>query len=216
MRMTKKIKAEIIERLSEHYAGAKPALVYRNSFELLVAVILSAQCTDKRVNITTARLFAKADSPQKILDLGLKALEEEIKDCGLYHNKAKNIYAACGILMEKYDGAVPETFEELLSLPGVGRKTANVVSSVAFNKPAIAVDTHVFRVSNRLRIAVGETPLEVEKELQKLIPKESWSDAHHWLIWHGRNLCQSRRPKCSKCFLNDLCPSKSENVEEKK
>lgn len=207
MRVTKQVKAEMLQRLSEHYAGARPELIFRNPFELLIAVILSAQCTDKRVNITTARLFEKADSPQAIVDMGLSGLEEEIKDCGLYHNKAKNILAACKMLVEKYDGNVPEEYEALLELPGIGRKTANVVSSVAFQRPAIAVDTHVFRISNRLKLAVGETPLAVEKGLQKAIPKEKWSDAHHWLIWHGRKLCKSRSPKCTSCFLSDICPS---------
>ena len=208
MRITKKIKEQIIAILEEVYRDTKPALIFRNPFELLIAVILSAQCTDKRVNVTTARLFQKAATPAAIAAMGLPALEEEIRDCGLFRNKAKNIMAACMILERDFAGEVPEDFDTLLQLPGVGRKTANVVTSIAFNRPAIAVDTHVFRVANRLKLAVGETPLEVELGLQKAIPKEKWSAAHHWLIWHGRRVCKSRAPRCEECPLQDLCPSK--------
>lgn len=208
MRVTKKIKEQQIAVLEDTYRGVKPALVFRNPFELLIAVILSAQCTDKRVNVTTERLFARAATPEAIVSMGLPALEEEIRDCGLFRNKAKNILATCQILCEKYMGEVPEDFEELQKLPGVGRKTANVVMSVAFHHPAIAVDTHVFRVANRLHLAVGETPLEVEKGLQRAIPKEKWSDAHHWLIWHGRKVCKSRKPLCLGCPLGEICPGK--------
>ncbi len=207
MRVTKKIKEEQLAILEETYRGAKPELVFSNAFELLIAVILSAQCTDKRVNVTTARLFQKAATPEAILEMGLAQLEEEIRDCGLFRNKAKNILAACRILCEKYGGQVPDSFADLESLPGVGRKTANVVMSVAFHHPAIAVDTHVFRISNRLKLATGTTPLEVEKELQRVIPREKWSDAHHWLIWHGRKICKARKPLCGTCPLADVCPS---------
>lgn len=207
MRVTKKIKAEQIAILGQVYKDTKPALKFRNPFELLVAVILSAQCTDVRVNITTERLFAKAPCPQDIVDMGLPALEQEIKDCGLFRNKAKNIMATCEILVREFDSKVPEDFDTLLKLPGVGRKTANVVTSIAFDRPAIAVDTHVFRVSNRLKLAVGETPLEVEEGLMKAIPKELWSQAHHWLIWHGRRVCKARRPLCGECPLGEVCPS---------
>ena len=207
MRVTKKIKAEQIAILGQVYKDTKPALKFRNPFELLVAVILSAQCTDVRVNITTARLFAKAPYPQDIVDMGLPALEQEIKDCGLFRNKAKNIMATCEILVREFDSKVPEDFDTLLKLPGVGRKTANVVTSIAFDRPAIAVDTHVFRVANRLKLAVGETPLEVEEGLMKAIPKELWSQAHHWLIWHGRRVCKARRPLCGECPLGEVCPS---------
>ena len=207
MRVTKKIKAEQIAILGEVYKDTKPALKFRNPFELLIAVILSAQCTDVRVNITTARLFAKAPYPQDIVDMGLTALEQEIKDCGLFRNKAKNIMATCEILVREFDSKVPEDFDTLLKLPGVGRKTANVVTSIAFDRPAIAVDTHVFRVANRLKLAVGETPLEVEEGLMKAIPKELWSQAHHWLIWHGRRVCKARRPLCGECPLGEVCPS---------
>ena len=207
MRVTKKIKEKQIEILGQIYAGAKPELVYSNPFELLIAVILSAQCTDKRVNITTARLFAKAPDAQSIVDMGVDTLEQEIRDCGLFRSKAKNIMATCRTLVEEFDGEVPEDFDTLLKLPGVGRKTANVVSSVAFNRPAIAVDTHVFRISNRLKLATGETPMEVEQGLMKAIPKEKWSDAHHWLIWHGRKICKARKPLCAECPLAEVCPS---------
>ena len=207
MRVTKKIKAEQIAILGQVYKDTKPALKFRNPFALLVAVILSAQCTDVRVNITTERLFAKAPCPQDIVDMGLPALEQEIKDCGLFRNKAKNIMATCEILVREFDSKVPEDFDTLLKLPGVGRKTANVVTSIAFDRPAIAVDTHVFRVANRLKLAVGETPLEVEEGLMKAIPKELWSQAHHWLIWHGRRVCKARRPLCGECPLGEVCPS---------
>lgn len=207
MRVTKKLREEQIALLEETYRGVKPALVFRNPFELLIAVILSAQCTDVRVNVVTGRLFQKAATPEAIAALGLAQMEEEIKDCGLYHNKAKNILAACRILLDEYGGEVPEDFEALQRLPGVGRKTANVVMSVAFHHPAIAVDTHVFRVANRLKLAVGETPLEVEKGLQKVLPREKWSDAHHWLIWHGRKLCRARKPLCVECPLKLVCPA---------
>lgn len=207
MRITKKIKEEMTARLESVYHDTKSALNFSNSFELLIAVILSAQCTDIRVNVTTGRLFKKANTPEKILALGLPNLENEIRDCGLFRNKAKNIYNTCRILCEKYHGEVPSDYDELLSLPGVGRKTANVVASIAFGRPAIAVDTHVFRVSNRLKLSEGTTPDEVEKGLEKVIPMEKWSAAHHWLIWHGRKICKARQPLCDECPLNDLCPS---------
>ncbi|MBQ1809350.1 MAG: endonuclease III [Selenomonas sp.] len=207
MRVTNKIKEEQIRILGEVYKDAKPALIFHNPFELLIAVILSAQCTDKRVNVTTARLFKKVTMPEDIMDMGLEKLEEEIRDCGLYHNKAKNIMGACQELCNKFQGRVPADFELLMELPGVGRKTANVVLSVGFDIPAIAVDTHVFRVANRLKLAVGDTPLAVEKRLMKAIPQEKWSAAHHWLIWHGRNICKARKPLCHECPLAEVCPS---------
>jgi len=207
MRITKKIKEQMIQILETTYIDVKPALVFSNPFELLIAVILSAQCTDVRVNITTKRLFAKANTPASILEMGLSSLEAEIRDCGLYHNKAKNILITCQKLCEDYGGVVPESFDELLKLPGVGRKTANVVTSIAFHRPAIAVDTHVFRVANRLKLGVGETPLAVEQALMKIIPRDKWSASHHWLIWHGRKLCKSRAPLCGQCPLHEICPS---------
>ena len=209
-RMKKATKKEIVEikkRFLERYGSAKTELEFKSDYELLVAIILSAQCTDKRVNVTTARLFQRAATPEAILEMGLPALEDEIRDCGLFRNKAKNILATCQLLCERYGGEVPDDFEALQTLPGVGRKTANVVESVGFHHPAIAVDTHVFRVSNRLKLAVGSTPLEVEQGLRKTIPREQWSDAHHWLIWHGRQLCKARKPLCSQCPLAPVCPS---------
>ena len=208
MRVTKKIREKQLEILEETYRGAKPELHFRNPFELLIAVILSAQCTDKRVNITTARLFKKAATPAAIVALGISGLEEEIKDCGLFRNKAKNIMATCRTLVEEFGGEVPSDYDTLLKLPGVGRKTVNVVTSVAFGRPAIAVDTHVFRIANRLKLAVGETPLAVEKGLIKVIPREKWSAAHHWLIYHGRRVCKANRPLCGECPLADVCPSR--------
>lgn len=207
MRITKKIRAEQLAILEETYRGAKPELIFHNAFELLIAVILSAQCTDKRVNVTTKRLFAKVHGPEDIVAMGLPALENEIRDCGLFRNKAKNILAACQMLCTQYGGEVPADFEELQKLPGVGRKTANVVMSVAFHQPAIAVDTHVFRIANRLQLATGTTPLAVEQGLMKNIPREKWSDAHHWLIWHGRKICKARKPACDICPLASVCPS---------
>ena len=208
MRVTKKIREKQLEILEETYRGAKPELHFSNPFELLIAVILSAQCTDKRVNITTARLFKKAATPAAIVALGGSGLEEEIKDCGLFRNKAKNIMATCRMLVEEFGGEVPSDYDTLLKLPGVGRKTVNVVTSVAFGRPAIAVDTHVFRIANRLKLAVGETPLAVEKGLMKAIPREKWSAAHHWLIYHGRRICKANRPLCGECPLADVCPSR--------
>lgn len=207
MRVTKVIKAKQIEILEEVYKDAKPALAYTNAFELLVAVVLSAQCTDERVNIITGRLFPTYNEPAKMLALGETKLRELIRDCGLYRAKAANLMKTCQILVDTYKGEVPRTFDELVELPGVGRKTANVLISILFDTPAIAVDTHVFRVSNRLGLAKGTTPLEVEGKLQKAIPKDKWSAAHHWLIWHGRKICKARKAECEACPLQECCPS---------
>ncbi|WP_288265279.1 endonuclease III [uncultured Dialister sp.] len=207
MRVTKKVKAEQLRRLSEVYKNDGTMLHFTSPFTLLVAVILSAQCTDKRVNVITNRIFPRLDTPAKMVSLTQSQLETEIHDCGLYKAKAKNLLGMCRMLLFDYHGEVPEDFDELVKLPGVGRKTANVVRSVAFGYPAIAVDTHVFRVANRLKLAAGTTPLEVEKGLQKAIPKEDWSAAHHWLIWHGRRVCHARKPDCETCFLQNVCPS---------
>ncbi len=207
MRVTNKIKAEQLSRLAEVYKDEGTMLHFTSPFTLLVAVILSAQCTDKRVNVITARLFPRLDSPAKMAELTLGEMEAEIRDCGLYKAKAKNLLGMCHMLLENYGGEVPEDFDELVKLPGVGRKTANVVRSVCWGYPAIAVDTHVFRVANRLKLAPGTTPLEVEQGLMKAIPKKDWSDAHHWLIWHGRRVCTARKPQCETCFLHDICPS---------
>ena len=191
--------------LSEVYADAKPALHYKTPYELLVAVVLSAQCTDERVNKVTATLFQNYNTPEKMSTLSQKELERYIFSCGFYRMKAEHILSATRDILEKYNGEVPRSIEELTSLAGVGKKTANVVYSVAFGGDAIAVDTHVFRVSNRLGLAKGKTPLEVESGLQKAIPKRDWSKAHHWLIWHGRKVCHSQRPECDACPLNTLC-----------
>lgn len=207
MRVTKAIKQQMLALLEETYQDTTTALTYTTPFELLIAVILSAQCTDVRVNIITGRMFPKYNTPEKILELGQSGLEEQIRDCGLYHSKAKNIIATCTMLCEQYQGQVPDSIEKLVKLPGVGRKTANVMVSQLFHIPAIAVDTHVFRVANRLRLAKGKTPLEVEKGLMKAIPRNKWSDAHHWLIWHGRKVCKARKPECTDCCLGELCPS---------
>lgn len=200
-------KLEELRILEETYRGAIPELKFDSVFELLVAVILSAQCTDKRVNQVTQVLFPIANTPEKILQLGQSKLEEIIKPCGYFRAKAKHIVETAQILIDSYSGEVPSDFEELIKLPGVGRKTANVVTSVAFKNPAIAVDTHVFRLANRMQLAEGKTPLEVELGLQKIIPREKWSDAHHWLIWHGREICAARKPKCNVCPLSKVCPS---------
>ncbi len=200
-------KLEELKILEETYRGAIPQLKFNSPFELLVAVILSAQCTDKRVNQVTQILFQTANTPEKILQLGQTRLEEIIKPCGFFRTKSEHIIASSKILLENYGGEVPSDFDELIKLPGVGRKTANVVTSVAFKNPAIAVDTHVFRLSNRMKLAEGKTPLEVELGLQKIIPKEKWSAAHHWLIWHGREICKARNPKCNACPLSKICPS---------
>lgn len=207
MRVTKAIKAEQIHILETVYKDAKVALDYNNAFELLVAVVLSAQCTDERVNIITKRLFPKYDHPAKMLALGVPKLEVLIRDCGLYRAKAANLIKTCQILIDQYHGEVPEDFDELVKLPGVGRKTANVLVSVLFNIPAIAVDTHVFRVSNRLGLGRGKTPDEVEAKLKKAIPMDKWSAAHHWIIWHGRKICKARKPLCGECPLAQVCPS---------
>ncbi|UOF90868.1 endonuclease III [Fodinisporobacter ferrooxydans] len=196
---------EILRILEAEYPDAKCALEHRNAFELLIATILSAQCTDKRVNEITAGLFETYNHPSRFLTLTAEQLEEEIKGCGLFKTKSRNILATCKILMDKYNGEVPKTREELMELPGVGRKTANVVISNAFGVPAIAVDTHVQRVSNRIGLAKSEDPLQTEQQLMKRIPKEKWSDAHHWLIYHGRQICSARSPKCSICPLLAEC-----------
>lgn len=207
MRITKVIKQEMLARLASVYGNTTTALTYQNPFELMIAVILSAQCTDARVNIITGRLFPEYNTPEKILELGQAGLEVKIRDCGLFRAKAKNIIAACEILCERFQSQVPSQYDELITLPGVGRKTANVLVSCLFDTPAIAVDTHVFRVANRLGLAKGKTPLEVETGLMKAIPRSDWSNAHHWLIWHGRQICRARQPQCKECPLADLCPS---------
>ena len=205
VRMNKQEKSSALAELEKLYPDAKPALHYTTAYELLVAVILSAQCTDERVNKVTAVLFERYSTPQAMLTLSQKELEKYIFSCGFYRMKAEHILSASKDIIEKFDGEVPGTVEKLMSLAGVGKKTANVVYSVWFGGAAIAVDTHVFRVSNRLGLAKGKTPLEVEAGLNKSIPKEDWSKAHHWLIWHGRKVCHSQKPDCASCTLRFLC-----------
>ena len=203
--MNKQDKTSALAELENLYPDAKPALHYTTAYELLVAVILSAQCTDERVNKVTAVLFENYSTPQAMLTLTQKELEKYIFSCGFYRMKAEHILSASKDIIEKFDGEVPGTVEKLMSLAGVGKKTANVVYAVWFGGAAIAVDTHVFRVSNRLGLAKGKTPLEVEAGLNKAIPKEDWSKAHHWLIWHGRKVCHSQKPDCANCTLGALC-----------
>lgn len=201
-------KQEILALLEKIYQGITTALAYRNPFELLIAVILSAQTTDKQVNRLTKRLFAKYPTPAEMAQLTVDELAEEIKGCGLYRNKAKNIAQTLRILLADYGGEVPAEREALLRLPGVGRKTANVVLSNAFNIPALAVDTHVFRVANRLGLADAPHPRGVEEQLKSLMPPEKWGDLHHWLIWHGRKVCRARNPQCPQCPFFELCPGR--------
>ncbi len=203
--MDKQAREQALKILSEVYAGARPALRYNTAYELLIAVILSAQCTDERVNKVTAELFKEHATPEAMLTLSQEELEKYIYSCGLYKSKAAHILSASRDIIEKFGGIVPENFNDLKSLAGVGQKTANVVSSVWFDKDAIAVDTHVFRVSNRLGLAHANTPLKTEEQLKEAIPKEHWSEAHHWLIWHGRRVCHSQKPDCANCPLAECC-----------
>lgn len=203
--MEKENSQKILDELARLYPDARPALHYSTSYQLLVAVILSAQCTDERVNKVTEQLFKEHGTPQTMLNLSQEQLENYIFSCGLYHSKAAHILSATKDIVEKFGGEVPSTFKSLKSLAGVGQKTANVVYSVAFGGDAIAVDTHVFRVSNRLGIAEADTPLKVEEQLKEVIPQSDWSKAHHWLIFHGRRVCHSRKPDCQNCTLKEWC-----------
>jgi endonuclease III len=196
---------EIFSRLKAQNPEPRSELHYRRPFELLVAVILSAQATDKSVNLATPRLFAAADTPAKMAKLGAEKLTDYIKTIGLYRSKAKHITAACQMLVERHGGQVPRTREALQTLPGVGRKTANVILNVAFGEPTIAVDTHIFRVANRTGIAPGKNVDDVEAGLLKFVPEEFRHHAHHWLILHGRYVCKARRPECPRCSISDLC-----------
>lgn len=199
---------EIFTRLREANPNPETELEYTTPFELLIAVLLSAQATDVGVNKATRKLYPVANTPQAILDLGLDELTEYIRTIGLYKTKAKNVIATCQILVDQYGGEVPQTREELEQLPGVGRKTANVVLNTAFRQIAMAVDTHIFRVSNRTGIAPGKNVDIVEQKLMKFVPKEFLMDAHHWLILHGRYTCVARKPKCWNCIIADLCEFK--------
>ncbi len=206
--MNQQKRHEIFSRLRAHNPEPTTELTYSTPFELLVAVTLSAQATDKGVNKATAKLFPVANTPQAILDLGEEGLKAYIKTIGLFNSKARHIIQACRILVEQHGGAVPEDREALEALPGVGRKTANVILNTAFGHPTIAVDTHIFRVANRTRIAPGKTVLEVERKLMKFTPDEFKQDAHHWLILHGRYTCVARKPRCGSCVIEDLCEYK--------
>jgi endonuclease-3 len=196
---------EIFERFRAANPNPTTELKYTTPFELLVAVVLSAQATDKSVNLATEVLYKKYNTPQQIANLGVAGLEKYIQRIGLYRTKAKNVVELCRILVEKHGGEVPTTREELEALPGVGRKTANVVLNTAFGQPTVAVDTHIFRVANRTNIAPGKDPLEVEQRLLKFTPPEFLQNAHHWLILHGRYVCIARKPGCPECLIRDLC-----------
>ena len=212
------MKKEQIERFFATLQAANPRpvteLEYTSVFELLCAVLLSAQATDVGVNKATRRLFPVANTPQQMLDLGLEGLEEQIQTIGLYRSKAKHLLQTCRILLDKHGGQVPRTREALEELPGVGRKTANVVLNVAFGEPTMAVDTHIFRLGNRTGLAPGKTPLEVERKLLKRIPAKYLEDAHHWLILHGRYVCTARKPRCGACRIEDLCEYKAKTSDD--
>lgn len=210
--MNKEKRTEIYSRLRARDPHPTTELGYSSPFELLISVILSAQATDVGVNKATEKLYPVANTPQAILNLGVNGLKRYIKTIGLYNTKAENIIKTCRLLLEKHGGEVPHTREDLESLPGVGRKTANVVLNTAFGQPTIAVDTHIFRVANRTGLAKGKTPLEVEKRLTKLTPQEFMQDAHHWLILHGRYVCKARKPECPKCVIADLCEFRPKTV----
>ncbi|MBO9469830.1 endonuclease III [Endozoicomonas sp. G2_2] len=212
--MNKAKRTEIFTRLRDANPSPKTELQYDSSFELLVAVILSAQATDVGVNKATAKLFPVANTPQAILDLGEDGLKSYVKTIGLYNSKAANIMKTCRALVDEHEGRVPDTREALVALPGVGRKTANVVLNTAFGKPAMAVDTHIYRVSNRTGIAPGKTVRAVEDRLMRLVPKEFLLDAHHWLILHGRYTCRARKPLCDDCIIVDLCEYRHKNLTE--
>ncbi len=205
-------RAEIFRRFQAANPHPETELQYSSPFELLVAVVLSAQATDKGVNLATRKLFPVANTPQAVLALGEAGLKDYIKTIGLYQGKAKHIIQTCRLLIERHDGQVPSNREELEKLPGVGRKTANVILNVAFGQPTMAVDTHIFRVANRTGIAPGKTPLEVERKLLRRVPAEFLQHAHHWLILHGRYICQARKPQCARCPIMDLCDYKAKDL----
>ncbi len=212
--MNREKRTDIYTRLRKHIPDPETELSYKTPFELLISVILSAQATDISVNKATALLYPVANTPQAFLELGETRLKGFIKTIGLFNSKAKNIIATCRRLTEQHDGQVPSSRQELEALPGVGRKTASVVLNTAFGEPTIAVDTHIFRVSNRTGLAKGKTPLEVEMRLTKLTPDEFRKDAHHWLILHGRYTCKARKPECPNCVINDLCEYRKKTREE--
>lgn len=204
--MNKEIAIEIIKKLKTYYPEATCSLDFATPFQMVVAVMLSAQCTDDRVNKTTPSLFEKYPTPQDICNLDISKLEQIIHPCGFYRNKAKNIKAMAKEIIEKYNGQVPQTMEELMNLPGVGRKSANVIMLEAFNNPqGIAIDTHAKRIANRVGLAKEKTPEKIEQEILKLIPKEYYKDVNHLLVWHGRKICDARNPKCIECPIKELC-----------
>ncbi|RQV97223.1 MAG: endonuclease III [Calditrichaeota bacterium] len=203
---------KILLILEDLYAGSETALIYDSPFQLLIATMLAAQSTDKRVNIVTQILFKDYSTAAEISRISVSQLEEYIRTVGLYKSKAKNILLTSKIIAEKYNGDIPATRSELMELPGVGRKTANVVLSIARKVPAIAVDTHVFRVSNRLGLANAANVEKTEEQLMKVIPKKKWSEAHHWLIWHGRKICKARNPDCKHCPLVQYCAYTNKNL----
>ena len=202
----------IFERLQAADPHPTTELEYSSPFELLVAVMLSAQATDISVNLATRQIFPVANTPQALVDLGEEKLREYIRRIGLYKTKARHVIQTCRLLLQRHDGSVPQTREALEALPGVGRKTANVILNTAFGQPTIAVDTHIFRLANRINLAPGKTVLDVEQKLLKVIPAEFMRDAHHWLILHGRYICQARKPKCGECIIADLCEYKSKEL----
>lgn len=205
-------RTEIFRRLQAANPHPTTELEYETPFQLLIAVILSAQATDRSVNLATRTFFPSHGTPEGLLTLGEEGLADRIKTIGLFRTKARNVIATCRILLERHDGRVPEERDALEALPGVGRKTANVVLNTAFGHPTIAVDTHIFRVSNRTGIAPGKNVLEVERRLERLVPKAFLQDAHHWLILHGRYVCVARKPKCPQCGIADLCEYKDKTV----
>ena len=210
--MNKKQRHELFVRFQQQNPKPTTELVYHSPFELLIAVILSAQATDVSVNKATFKLFPIANTPQAILDLGIEKLKPYIQSIDLYNSKAQNIIKTCALLLEKHGGQVPDQREQLEALPGVGRKTANVVLNTAFGKAIMAVDTHIFRLANRINLGKGKTPLEVEKKLTKTTPKEFLKDAHHLLILHGRYTCKAQKPNCLSCCINHLCEYKYKNI----
>lgn len=211
--MNPAIRREIFRRLREANPHPKTELAYATPFELLVAVVLSAQATDKSVNAATAKLYPVANTPQSLLALGQERLENYVKTIGLFRTKAKNVIALCRDLVDKHGGEVPRDRAALEALAGVGRKTANVVLNTAFGEPTIAVDTHIFRLANRINLAPGKDVLEVERKLMKVVPEEFRRDAHHWLILHGRYVCRAQKPDCPRCIIRDLCEYRAKTVD---
>jgi endonuclease-3 len=211
--MNREKRQQIFERLRDHIEDPRSELEYNSNFELLISVLLSAQATDVSVNKATAKLYPVANTPEAMLALGEDGIREYIKTIGLFNSKAKNIIATCKILIDRYGSEVPDDRAALEALPGVGRKTANVILNIAFGQPTIAVDTHIFRVCNRTKIAPGKTVLEVEKRLLRVVPDEFKLDAHHWLILHGRYTCVARKPRCGSCVIEDLCEYRQKNID---